>query len=90
MKSYQDHLFTSNGKTYSADFNLYDDADIYIIRIAVENEEDECFDTLIEEELIDNIDEQLKRRLIESIQEEYDAVVEAHEMDLQIRKTFGR
>jgi len=90
MKSYQEHLFTSNGKTYSADFNLYDDADIYILRISVENEDDETFDTLIEEALIDTIDDTLKRRLIESIQQEYDAVVEAHEMDLQIKRTFGR
>lgn len=90
MKTYEEHLFTSNGKTYSADFRLYDDADIYILRLAVENVEEETFDTLIEEALIDTIDEQLKRRLIESIQQDYDAVVEAHLMDLQIKRTFGR
>lgn len=90
MKTYEEHLFTSNGKTYSADFRLYDDADIYILRLEVDNVEKETFDTLIEEALIDTIDEQLKQRLIESIQEDYDAVVEAHEMDLQIKRTFGR
>lgn len=90
MKTYEEHLFTSNGKTYSADFRLYDDADIYILRLAVDNVEKETFDTLIEEALIDTIDEQLKQRLIESIQEDYDAVVEAHEMELKIKRTFGR